>query len=98
MMQLCKQFAFLAAVACGFTGVAQTSGVHNANGRRQFYLDCGSAASSGTGVSEQSPWNRLEQLNSFNFAPGDTVFSSAVRCVTEPLLPRDREVRARPSD
>ena len=73
-MQLCKQFAFLAAVACGFTGVAQTSGVHNANGRRQFYLDCGSAASSGTGVSEQSPWNRLEQLNSFNFAPGDTVF------------------------
>jgi hypothetical protein len=74
LMQLCKQFAFLAAVACGFTGVAQTSGVHNANGRRQFYLDCGSAASSGTGVSEQSPWNRLEQLNSFNFAPGDTVF------------------------
>ena len=54
-------------------GFAQTNDVHNANGGRQFYLDCGSMGFSGTGISEHSPWNRLEQLNSFNFALGDTV-------------------------
>jgi hypothetical protein len=73
LKQLCKQFAFLAAVAFGLTGLGQAEEVHNANGGRRFYLDCGSTGSSGTGVAEQSPWNRLEQLNSFNFAPGDTV-------------------------
>ncbi len=72
MKQLCKHFAFLAAVAFGFTGLAQTNEVH-AKGGRQFYLDCESADSSGTGVSQQSPWKRLEHLNSFHFVPGDTV-------------------------
>ena len=73
MKQSCKQFAFLAAVAFGLTGLVQAEEVHNANGERQFYLDCGGVGSSGTGVSEQLPWKRLEQLNSFKFAPGDTV-------------------------
>ncbi len=63
----------MAAVASGFTGVAQANDVHNANGGRQFYLDCGSAGPSRTGVSAESPWNSLKQLNSFNFAPGDTI-------------------------
>jgi hypothetical protein len=65
--------ALLSAVAFGLTGLAQVHGVHNAHGGRQLYLDCGNSASSGTGVSQKSPWNHLEQLNSFNFAPGDTV-------------------------
>jgi hypothetical protein len=73
LKQLCKHFALLAALAFGLTCLAQAEEVHNANTGRQFYLDCGSAASSGTGLSEHSPWNRLRQLNSFNLAPGDTV-------------------------
>ncbi len=73
MKLLCKVFAFMAAVACGFTGVAQTNDAHNVNGGRQFYLDCGSAVSSGVGASAESPWNRLEQLNSFSLVPGDII-------------------------
>ena len=69
MKQLCKHFAFLAAVAFALTAFAQAEKVHNANGGRQFYLDCGSAGSSGTGVSEQSPWKSLEQLNASENMP-----------------------------
>jgi hypothetical protein len=73
LKQLCKHFSFLAAVAIGLSSHAQTIEAHNPDAGRQFYLDCGSASSSSTGVSEQSPWNRLEQLNAFDFKPGDTV-------------------------
>jgi len=73
LKQSYKHVALLAALGFCFTGVAQTNDVHKTNGGRQFYLDCGSTGSSGTGISEQSPWNSLEQLNSFSFAPGDTI-------------------------
>lgn len=73
LKQVCKHFAFLAVVAIGVSGLAQTNEAHKTNGRRQFYLDCGSADSSGSGISEQSPWNRLEQLNANKFKPGDTL-------------------------
>ena len=73
LKQLCKHFVFLTAVAIALTSQAQKIESHNANAGRQFYLDCGITRFSSNGVSEQSPWNRLEQLNAFDFKPGDTV-------------------------
>jgi hypothetical protein len=72
LKQVGKHFAFLAVIAIGVSGLAQTKEVHNLNSR-QFYLDCGSFSSSGTGVSQQSPWSRLEQLNATKFEPGDII-------------------------
>lgn len=68
-----RYFPLLAAAAIVASGFAQTNvSVHQRTGR-SFYLDCGSANANGSGLSIQSPWNRLAQLNVIKFDPGDTI-------------------------
>lgn len=72
-MQKREYITLVAALTIAISGFAQTPVSRSQQEGRSFYLDCGST-SKGSGAATQSPWNRIEQLNAIEFAPGDTIF------------------------
>lgn len=68
--RLYQRSSLLLLLICSVTSLAQTAPGSTAG--RIFYLDC-SAPQSGDGSSQESAWNRLQELNSATFSPGDTI-------------------------
>jgi hypothetical protein len=61
-----------------------------------YFVDCGSTATSGSGLAAESPWTTLEQVNGSTFQPGDTIrFKRNSRCHGR-LWPKGSGSEARP--
>lgn len=69
-MRFFTPFVCFSPVLCGVLCLAQaaSNGIHG----RSFYVDC-SAVKAGDGASPQNAWNKLAQLNTAVFSPGDTI-------------------------
>ncbi len=73
-MRAYNPITLIAALAIAVGGVAQIRISNSGRTGHSFYVDCGSSDATGSGVSTQSPWNSLEQLNATEFASGDTIY------------------------
>ncbi len=65
-----RLFCLLPFLCGGLVGMAQNSAPPTVP--HSYYLDCGSAPG-GNGLSPQSPWNSLDQLNARRYGPGDVI-------------------------
>lgn len=73
-MRVCKSVAVAVALIVMFGAFAPAHACNNGATDRSFYLNCGRADMTGSGTSPQSPWNRLDPLNTTKFVPGDTIY------------------------
>lgn len=74
LMRSYKYITLIGALTIAVSGFAKIEISSSRRAGHSFYLDCGSANAAGSGVSAQSPWNRLSQLNATEFTPGETIY------------------------